>query len=410
MALIDQRILIEAPAEAIWRYLVEPALVSKWNRHYKQISVLSTRPTGIGTRRRCVDESGRSCVEETTAWLENIGFETIAIDSPYRDYRARVRLQAIPEGVIVNWTVEYRLKGWFGALRSQLGHRAKLERTLALSLAELRQLVLDSGARIDPEKQARFAMRSAPDASLRPTRVPVQVVDEIPDLPAAPQPVEVPLPKTPSRVPIASAILEPAAVPTASVVVMHEEPALIPEPAFVDSVADTKPRKPTSLHAAIELTQPGKSAPVPTLPEVDPHQLTAPTVPIALVAPPREPEPETESMEIPVTPPPPTTLPEIDAIGEARSDKVTLPPPTGGRDTGEVSIWEIFQVERPSVADQTIFEEVISSTQPRFAEPIPPRSPRRMARYARVRPIAKSEPHLKAEADVRRTKGRRTKP
>ena len=118
MSLIDQRILVVAPVETVWTYVSDPALLPKWNRGCKQVSVLTTKPTGIGTRRRCVGENGKAVVEETTVWFENIGYEYVVIDGPYKDFKGRFRLQAVPEGTMVNWTVDYHLRGVLPGVRN----------------------------------------------------------------------------------------------------------------------------------------------------------------------------------------------------------------------------------------------------------------------------------------------------
>src|SRR4051794_18234425 len=112
MSLIDQRILIAAPADAIWTFLSDPALMAKWNRVYKQVQVISTKATGANARRRCVLDNGKSVVEELTAWLDNIGYEYRVVDGPFETFRGRFRLQGMPDGTIVNWTIEYKLRGF----------------------------------------------------------------------------------------------------------------------------------------------------------------------------------------------------------------------------------------------------------------------------------------------------------
>jgi hypothetical protein len=112
--LIDERILIAAPSDVVWVYLSDPTLLIKWHRGCSTLSILSTSATGIGARRRCTDERGSTTIEEITAWLQNIGYEYKAIEGPHRNLRGRFRLQAVPEGTMVNWIVEYSPAYWAG--------------------------------------------------------------------------------------------------------------------------------------------------------------------------------------------------------------------------------------------------------------------------------------------------------
>jgi hypothetical protein len=49
---------------------------------------------------------------------------------------------------------------------------------------------------------------------------------------------------------------------------------------------------------------------------------------------------------------------------EARQ-RAHLPPPTPQADTGEVSIWEIFGVKRPSEQDMAVLNDLVKSVQSR---------------------------------------------
>ncbi|MBX3086309.1 MAG: SRPBCC family protein [Anaerolineae bacterium] len=170
MSLIDQRILVVAPTDAVWTYLVTPSSMLKWNHLTRQLSILSTHPTGVGARRRVQDARGRTIVEEITAWLENIGFEYRMVDGPYRNLKGRVRLQAVPEGTVINWIVEYQLKGMLAGVREVIGFRRGYQRMMVESLRDLRKLVEASGVQLDPDKQARFAMQADPGVEARAAR------------------------------------------------------------------------------------------------------------------------------------------------------------------------------------------------------------------------------------------------
>jgi hypothetical protein len=379
--LIDQRILIAAPAEAVWTFLISPPLLVKWHKGCKQVSILSTRTTGPGTRRRVTDPRGKTVVEEITHWLENLGYEYQMIDGPYRAYRGRIRLQAIPEGTVVNWTIEFQLRGMLPVLRILLGARRRMENMMADSLRQLRRLVEHTGARIDPEKQARFAMRAAPSVEDRAAARAVAVPSEAP----AEQPLDAEAPTPPAGTPEPSFVagLESAPPPIAS---FDSEDA---------SLADTKPRAPKGLREAIarqmaELpaTEPQDEPSAPAAPAAE-WDSAARTVPVSLVAPapPDSGEQETQTMEI-VPPSVPDTLPEsvptprsillpkmAERLEAPKGDEdsaarrldepaiPTTPPPTTPHDTGEISIWDVFGMMPPSERTRTELEKLITSLQ-----------------------------------------------
>ena len=370
MSLIEQRILVVASAEAVWPYVSEPMLIAKWNRAYRQMSVLSTKSTGVGARRRGVGGSGKSVVEEVTAWLDNIGYEYVVVDGPYASFRGRYRLQAIPEGTIVNWAVDYHLRGVFGGVRNLLSFRRQQENLMADSLRNLRKLIEANGLRLQSGEHARFAMQSGPSAEDRAARAPAYHGE-----PGALRPVTISdddLPELPLASTVGGAKLE-----TGSFV-----PSFAAEPGATARLEpqveedDTKPRPPTSLR---ETVSPNETA--------DP---AAPTVPISLVAPPSAPLPDTQTVNLPASPPPktkaptppvtppkpappaPDTLPERIPTGPVQVPAIPEPPVDQKRDSKEMSIWEVFGVERPSERAQAELQAVIASIQKRAVDPDSP--------------------------------------
>lgn len=380
MSVIDQRILVIAPVEVVWLYLTDPALVSKWHRGAKQVSTLTTKLTGVGMRRRCVDTRGRAVVEEMTAWLDNIGYEYGVIDGPYRSFKGRVRLQPVPEGVIVNWTIDYGLRGPLAGLRNLLSRRRMLRRQMADSLRALRRLIDASGVMFDPAKHAKVAMQADPGIEARmarinePTRTattsfparPIPIIgdDDLPDLTVVSQPTSIP-----TSIPTAA----PLAANTQTVVGTSASQSKATDD-------DTKPRPPKGLREAIEkLDQTDNLA-----------AYGSPTVPASLVAPPRPSEPPTQTLVPGVTIPPrhtspaPVNLPEPikppapvskpPEVGKAPPKPEVLPdepvpkpstppPPVDSIDTGEMSIWDIFGIERPSQRNKAELDAVIASLQ-----------------------------------------------
>jgi hypothetical protein len=362
VSLIDQRIFIEASVDAIWSYISDPALIPKWNRTCKQISVLSTKPMGLHSRRRYMTETGRSMVEEITAWFEHLGFEAVQIDGPYHSFKSRFRLQAIPEGTIVNWSVEYRLKGPMGGLRDAASLKRQQQELMADSLRRLKRLLDTSGVRFDPEVHARFAMQSAPSPESRAARAPVQASgDGITEQRAALKPVAMDEDDVPDLpVPAYSAELSD----TTSAPITNKD--------------DTKPRTPKGLREALASRRKETVELKDETGDQEAVDGSASTVPISMVAPPPAPQPDTETLEV-VTPPPrppnplapPDTLPERIPTGPMPAFQNVPSAETNGekRDTKEASIWDVFGVERPSEKAQSELSAVIASIQPK-AEPV----------------------------------------
>ncbi len=410
MPLIDQRILIAAAAETVWPYLTQPEHLMRWHLGCKQLSILTTRAQGVGTRRRCTDGRGKSTVEEITAWLENIGYEYKVVDGPYRAFRARIRLQPAPEGTIVNWIVEYQRRGLLSGLRELLGGRRHTEHLMSESLRNLRKVVERSGARLDPARQARVAMQPAPDVTARAARgaeaMRAQLANTVPSAPLVISEEDAPEPSAPTLI-HQQPLAEPSFVTKLSAV---EHP-----PVTLDSIADTKPRKPKGLAEALQQTK-ASSAPART--ENSAWDSSARTVPISLVAPPLPPAEPTQALES--APPQPHTPPEIaptPARGLPRPElpKREMPKPTDLYDTGELSIWEIFGVPRPSEKTRTDLHAIVASlTAPRASQPesaAPLSQKRRSAlwrkRRVSLRPLPEPKPaarrRLAARSRVRAT-------
>lgn len=349
MTLIDQRILVAAPAEAIWQYLTLPNWLPKWHQGCKQVSLLSTRSSGVGARRRCIAADRTEMVEEITGWLENIGYEYRVIDGPYRSFRGRFRLQPTAEGVIVNWTVEYAKRGLGRQLRDRLGGRRRVANQMAESLRALRKLVEKSGVRIDPERQSRYGMQRDPGFEARAARAgdiprpegaaalrPVVIGDD--DLPAAPA-MPSALPPTPEPSFVSRLSSPPPPAPSLST--SESSPK-----------ADTKPRKPKGLQEALEragLVPPGgegeryDSAKALTVPA----DLVAPKTPAPPTPPPAKPAATLADLNNAPTPPRGVPIPPKRESGTFTPVSPAMPPArpsapiTGdtppGRDTGAVT-------------------------------------------------------------------------
>lgn len=332
--LIDQRILIPAPANVIWGVLADQGQLPRWRVDCQQVAVLTTRQFGVGTRRRCVNPGGKDKVEEITAWYEGLGYEYTLVDSSiYKNWRGRMRLQAVPEGTIVQWTISYDYAGFFRRLLGRLtGAKGQIEDDCTTSLRQLRRTIEQMGHQVSGEQRKSRTLQ------------PVQSVVS------------------------ASQQMKPVTV---------EE--------VQTSAADTKPRKPEGLAEAIAAQQ-------PEAPKTPPDSMTPP-VPVTPVIPPppeaapSDTEPKKAKVGLPpgmpeslkVTPPqgiPIADVPRVRYADEVEAEEAPppvkkdatttqivrpgLPPPTG-TDAG-ISIWEAFGLKPPSQQDAEVLNEIVRQT------------------------------------------------
>lgn len=406
MTLIDQRILIDAPSDVVWGIVSDPARVAGWHAGYTSISVLTTQPVGVGSRRRCTLKNGKSVIEEVTAWVDGLGYEVSIVDGgPYREYQGRIRLQPGPDGTSVQWTISYRRKGVLGGVKDWLSGRRQMAEMMAASLRQLRRQVDDLGRRMQEDDRARFLIQGRLNVDQR-----AQYQRRHPTPPAVEAVMSAPLSPKP-----ANAQPEPEPVPAAPVpsfvATLTSDP---PDPDY-DSEADTKPKAPPGLREAIEAgdgvpsfmrvtpargtpiikpdeppsvieapepeppgppqvdTQPSAPPPavelaheeleqaVPAAPEETPLPEPEPVVPPEVIAPPAPAAPRT-----PTPPTPVHGIPKVDIRAAQEMDaeqRANLPPPTPKTDTGEMSIWEVFGMRRPSSHDQDALDDLMRSIQ-----------------------------------------------
>jgi hypothetical protein len=395
VALIDQRILIDASPQVIWDLISDPDKLTRWHTGYAGVSVLTTQRTGAGTRRRCaLAGGGKDVIEEITAWMDGLGYEYRLIEGgPYRAMQGRLRLQAVPDGISVQWTISYQPKGLLGLLRDYLGGHRRVAQMMADSLRQLRRQVEAQGVRMTEEQRAKAGIQDRLDANARAQyqrRFAPPPGLESPDQPDAVMPavdlsptLEESSQATPPPVP------EVPAAPVPSFVAELE--IEIGEPDF-DPEADTRPRAPEGLREAlveqasvesrpiIDPIRPGErtlvgteiraqtAGVVPPPPErITPPEPAAPVVlPSAAspspAAPPAAPEPThqrvTPARGIPSVVPTPRA-----PVADDNAD-VKRPPQTPKTDSGEISIWEVFGVKRPSEQDNEVLQDLFRSVSP----------------------------------------------
>jgi len=390
MKTIDHRILIPSTPERVWDILSDISRIPDWQVDCREIVFLTSKRAGAGLRWRQQDDKRREFVYEVSAWYEGLGYEYYFVDGAnFRDARARLRLQEIPEGTVVQWTFSYEPGGFLGGMRDSLGLYNAIDRAMTDGLRRLYQLLKSDAAAL-AEHQAKSLMRDAPDVEARSAYQPRHPNSKTqgatkPSMPLSPNeemasrstPTQRSLPLTES--PWSNPRLDiqepefapddtrpnPAATSVSTETKISDSYAtddidLLQEPEFLTALEDLSRFEPPP---TAEETQPGRTrieditfqAPAPQLNLYEPPLLNSSleieSVPVAEehkgiiptieAMPPTSNEGETRA-----------TTPDIDATprGAPIADFQAVPKPRG-QDTR--SIWEIFNVPRP---DETLIE------------------------------------------------------
>ncbi len=171
MTTIDHRILIPAAPDVVWDFISDITRNPQWQVDCFEVIFLTSKREGPGLRWRYSTPNGAEYVIAVTAWYNGLGYEYYFVDGvPFRENKGRIRLQEIPEGTIVQWTFTYELGGILGGVRSALGLKRQINRTIADSLKALWQEMKQSAA--GRSHEAKSLMRDAPDVATRSTYQP----------------------------------------------------------------------------------------------------------------------------------------------------------------------------------------------------------------------------------------------
>ena len=358
MTLIDQRILIPAPMQAVWDTLANHSLLPKWRMDVRAVSVLTTEHNRPGTRRRISTKTGRAdIIEEIKIWYEGIGYEYTLIEGgDYRSYVSRLRLQATADGTIVQWTISY---DFGGLLKRFLGGRRRRKRleTLAInSLRQLRRYVESTGVKLDSQYRERNSIQSAPDASSR-AEYGAKLIAQEEAKQDSRQMSAIHIPEPPVKIddtPSVQHVVPPSFLAEALQTSEQDLAGLTPAAPPV-SADDTRPSESIDVSALStsparqSLTDDSGIAPVKITEE--PPAKTDDTPPNPAIAAPKE---AVAAMVTDTPAPAPTSKP----ASPTENEDEDFPPPTAMRDTGEISIWEAFGVQRPSDSLSIIIDEL----------------------------------------------------
>lgn len=198
MNIIDQAILIPASPGFIWRFVGDLSKNVDWQEGLTDISFLTTRHEGKGTRWRYSTANGHDVIAEIVAWYDTVGYEYQIVDGArFSDNLGRIRLQEIAEGTRVRWTFQYEPSGVFGSLRHSMGRKRSIANSIQDSLRNLHKLIQEETGGISTH-EAKASLKEAPDVDERSSyqpRHPSSFVDEATEAaqaesePAAKQPI-----------------------------------------------------------------------------------------------------------------------------------------------------------------------------------------------------------------------------
>ena len=167
MNLIDLEILIPASPEFIWRFLGDLRQIPRWQQGAEAVTFLSTQREGRGTRWRQAMRKGHDRVVEVSAWYDTLGYTYKVVDgAAYSNNEGQIKLREVPEGTLVRWTFQYEAGGMFGGLRNAVGMKGNAASHIQDSLRNLHQLIVQQSGGISTH-EAKATMQEAPDVAER---------------------------------------------------------------------------------------------------------------------------------------------------------------------------------------------------------------------------------------------------
>ncbi|NDJ86871.1 MAG: hypothetical protein GYB66_13390 [Chloroflexi bacterium] len=346
MTLIDQRILLPAPIQVVWQILSDHKELPAWRTDVRSVSVLSTNTAGPGARRRIsLKKRTKDIIEEIRVWYEGVGYEYHIIEgSIYKSFSSRIRLQATPDGTVVQWTIDFESKGFLARLFGNRRQRRTLEKLTADSLRQLHRYILTKGARLDDRYRDKTRIKEGPDASHR-AEYGAKLIAQAEHKEAKP---EAPADGAASQASSSGPVIEepPIRIDDTPSVPRVGPPSFLAdaldsqEVSPPDSDEDTRPTQPVADPTGSP-SQAGKSEPaaIPSAGNATPSPAEdAGSGTLDSIADPTEPRRPAVD-QIATTPA--GTSPPSESTGD-------LPPPTDKRDTGQISIWDVFGVQRPN--------------------------------------------------------------
>ncbi|MBK8025918.1 MAG: SRPBCC family protein [Chloroflexi bacterium] len=387
MRTIDHRILIPATPEHVWEVVSDISRNPDWQVECSDVIFLTSKRSGPGLRWRFNGGGHREFVYEVSAWYQGFGYEYYFVDGPhFRDARGRIRLQEVPEGTIVQWTFSYETGGVLGGVRTSLGLHNSIDHTMQDSLRRLWQMLKGDRRTID-EGPSKALMKDAPDVEARTAYQPRHTFKEGTPKPDTETPrARRPGSTAPRSMPVESTPATPHAppLPAPEPPVMHEdtrpnraatpdgfvadEGAFVPadfpaEPTFLSDLEEMARFEPPPTSAAtqphtIRITQ---ETSFPAAPAQSTSVANKPDEPAShVVASPQSPAPSAEAPVAELAPPP---------VGVTTPDAPIAEPPVSSEDT---PARPMPAIRRPEPADKAA-----SQTQSSPQEPVHSATPER---------------------------------
>jgi uncharacterized membrane protein len=348
--IIDHAISIPVPPAAVWKLLSNLEAISRWQTDCKKVVFLTTGRRGAGTRIRCSGAGDKAYVLEVTTWYEGLGYEYRLVDGvSYSDNKGRLRLQEIAEGTVVQWTFSYEMGGVLGGLRNSMGLKRTVENQMIESLRQLYRVTREASEDVDVEK-VKSLMRDGPSVEQRAQYQPrhpsryeenrqrerTASVMRPPTSPRRPI-IEEPLPKEDDTRP------NPIVMPTG------REPA--PTPTLEELLKPVRREPPSIVN----------DTPAATLPSRFSDVSFTPTPPVSFAPPIAKPEPPVPPImpplakpELPAAKTEPNLQPEKPPLIPAAHTTTSVNPvvDVDKLDTGKISVFEIFGLQKPSETQQ----------------------------------------------------------
>jgi hypothetical protein len=354
MTQIDHRILIPKSPVQIWELVSDLQRNTEWQVDCESVSILTTKRTGSGVRWRYRATNGREYVLETSAWYDGLGYEYAIVDGvSFRENKGRIRLQEIAEGTVVQWTFSYEVAGVLGGVRNAMSIKRQTESVMIDSLKTLWKVIQKSAA--DGPREIKSLMRDAPDyesrAHYRSRHSGKNDADLQPEdlLPVSLDMSEPPINEEDTRPRVA--VVSEAGLGTVDRLDPVQDvpsdyadevlPVLQEKPLANDGVRFARPVDDSNLIVSRDSTKPPAKA-----------------EPVVVVEPPREPE---------------------DSATITKPIKREPLPPIPLHDTGEISVFDLFGIPRPSQTQPmkpVVLEDEVKNVTPvevRAVEPVQPR-------------------------------------
>jgi uncharacterized protein YndB with AHSA1/START domain len=119
-------IVINAPPEKVWPYLVEPEKVLLWSSTYKKYEYVGDQHSGVGTRIYLEEKAGGPLMKinfESIEWEENKALTLRMVSGTgVKAYKQTYRLEKLEQGCQLSFMEEVELPmGFIGKIIGLLG-------------------------------------------------------------------------------------------------------------------------------------------------------------------------------------------------------------------------------------------------------------------------------------------------